>query len=103
MPAILELDFLWHENPLIISLLAEGPLARKELYERLRERQRRIRTPVGTGLTHSTRNYRSWVNQLKAGRVIEEHESVLYLTLLGRWVANSTLGSIFERERFTHL
>ena len=103
MPVVLEFDFLWHENPLIISLLAEGPLTRQQLYERLRERQRRIKTPVGTGLTHSTSSYRYWINQLKAGRIVEEYERILCLTPLGKWVANSGLGTIFERERFTHL
>lgn len=103
MPIISNYDFEWHENPLIVSLLKERPLVRQELYERLRDVQKRKETPIGRVEPHSKGAYGYWIRHLKARGILREDSRILSLTPLGKWVANSRLGNIFERERFTSL
>lgn len=103
MGIISNYDFEWHEKTLMIFLLWQKPLPRDELYKRLRRTQKEKETPIGKFKPHSTRNYNYWLNHLKARRILKEEGKTLELTALGKWVANSKLGTDFERERFTSL
>jgi hypothetical protein len=103
MPIISNYDFEWHENPVIVSLLKGRPLARQELYERLHDVQKHKETPIGRVEPHCKGAYRYWIRHLKAHGILTEDNKILSLTPLGKWVANSSLGTVFERERFSSL
>lgn len=96
-------DSEWLENPQVVSILSEGSLSRPELFERLRRVQEVTDTPFGRGGPHSNRTYLRWVRYFEDRGIVEEDGEVLSLTRLGWWVANSKLGTIFQRERFLPL
>ncbi|MEA3442327.1 MAG: hypothetical protein U9R04_02395 [Chloroflexota bacterium] len=93
----------WHEKLLTISLLEKGPLQRKELKKRIRSIQKANSASFEPHLSnqyHSYSNYNHWICNLIERGVIEEDDRGLTLTSLGKWVASSKLGSLFERDSF---
>lgn len=93
----------WHENLLTISLLKKGPLQRKELKERIRSIQKAKSATFGPHLPnqyHTYSNYDRWIRDLIKRGIIEEDNRVLSLTSLGKWIASSQLGSLWERHSF---
>lgn len=96
-------DSEWHEVAVILSLLKDGSLARNELYQRTRQIQSTVESPIGTGPVHSPGAYAYWIRHFKTAGIVEEYGGILALTALGRWVAASQLGTVQERERFASL
>lgn len=103
MPTISSDDSEWHEVAIILSLLKDGPLARKELYQRTSQIQSTVESPIGTGAVHSLGAYAYWIRHFKTAGFVEESGNILALTALGRWVAESRPGTVQERERFASL
>lgn len=109
MSALILNDSRWneelHEELLIISLLRKGTLQRKELKERIRSIQKAKSASFEPHLPnqyHSNSAYNYWIRYLKKREIIAEDEfnKVLSLTSLGKWIASSKLGSLFERNSF---
>jgi len=95
----------WHEELLTISLLQKGSLQRKELKKRIRSIQKAKSPsfePYLCNQYHSYDNYDRWIRDLIKRGIINEDEynRVLGLTSLGKWLATSKLGSLFERNSF---
>ena len=87
-----------HENLLIISLLRHGMLSRNELKDRIRRIQETKWSPISE--PHKDKTYNKWIRDLIQRGIIERHGYQVKLTDLGRWIANSNLGDIFERDSF---
>jgi len=85
----------WHEELLTISLLEKGPLHRSELKEKIRNKQEGMDGP-----SHLDSAYNYWIRGLKERGIIKEVDRVLCLAWLGKWIAISKLGSLFERNSF---
>ncbi|MCD6297296.1 MAG: hypothetical protein J7M30_09090 [Deltaproteobacteria bacterium] len=93
----------WHEELLSISLLGKNPLRREELKKRIRSIQKERSAffePHLPNRYHSYSNYNHWLCNLIERGVIEEDDGELRLTSLGKWIARSKLGSLFERNSF---
>jgi hypothetical protein len=89
-----------HENLLAISLplLRNGMLSRNELKERMRRIQETKWSP--NFKHHEYRTYDKWIRVLVQRGIVERLGDQVKLTDLGRWIANSNLGDIFERDSF---
>jgi len=95
-----KIDPYWHESHLIILILSKGPLPKNELFKRLNQEQKK-RTVLGEKeIAHSKSAYSYWLKSRKAQWIVSECENILELTPLGRWIANSNLGTFFDREDF---
>jgi hypothetical protein len=90
----------WHEELLIISLLQQGPLCRKELRQKIRRIQETKMAEYGS---HSDSAYNYWIRALKARGIVDEQDGLLGLTPLGSWIACSRLGTISQRNAFLYL
>ena len=87
-----------HENLLTISLLRNGMLSRNELKERIRRIQEIKWSP--NSKPHAYRTYDKWIRDLIRRGIVERLGDQVKLTDLGKWIANSNLGDIFERNSF---
>jgi hypothetical protein len=87
-----------HENLLTISLLRNGMLSRNELKERIRRIQETKWSPNFKPHAYRTYDYR--IRDLIRRGIVERLGHQVKLTDLGRWIANSNLGDIFERDSF---
>lgn len=90
----------WHESHLLIQLMNTGRMPRKELFNRVREEQSKIKVLGEEGITHSKSAYTYWLRNLMADQVATESEGQPRLTALGRWVANSEIGTVEDRYLF---
>jgi len=97
-----KVDPYWHESHLIILVLNKHPLRKEELFEELRVQQRRRIVLGEKEIIHSKSAYKYWVKNLKNQRVITEYGNMLDLTPLGKWIANSQVGTFFNREDFVY-
>lgn len=91
-------DPFWHEKDLMVLILNRGPMLKRELFDELAREQKRKILLGEKGLEHSESAYRYWVKSRRSQWVISEHEGVLELTPLGKWIANSTLRTFLERD-----
>jgi len=89
-----------HENLLTVSLLRNGALSRSELKERIRRIQEAKWAPDFK--PHEYRTYDHWIRDLIGRGIIERIDNQLRLTNLGRWIANSDVGDMFERDSFLY-
>jgi hypothetical protein len=95
-----EIDPYWHESYLIILILNKGLISKDELFKKIRQEQKR-RTVLGEKETaHSKSAYHYWLKARKKEWVVSECENTLELTPLGKWIANSKLGTLFDRDDF---
>lgn len=93
-----EIDPYWHESHLIILILNKGPLPKGELLKNIRQEQKK-RTVLGEKDTaHSKSAYYYWLKSRKNQWVVSERGGMLELTPLGKWIANSQLGTFFDRD-----
>ena len=90
------------ERWLIIKLLKEGKLNRRELKERIRSKQKEEFARFGAE-PHTDGTYDKWIRDLKKRGIIQEFNKELRLTALGKWLANSNLDSLFGRDSFLHV
>lgn len=96
-------DPCWHEAYLMVLMLNRGSMRRAELFDRIREEQKKRVVLGEKGQAHSKRNYGSWVKRREDQWVISERGGTLELTPLGKWIANSRLANFFERDDFIDL
>ena len=92
------IDPYWHERHLMILKLNRGPTRKNQLFDEIREEQKKRIVLGEKEVAHSISAYNYWVNRRRSQWVINKHGSILELTLLGKWIANSTLGSFFQRD-----
>jgi rubrerythrin len=95
----------WHEELLSISLLGKSSLSipREDLKRTIRSIQKErsaLYKPHVPDQCHSNSSYDYWIRDLKKRGVIEEENGELRLTNLGKWIARSDLGRLFERNSF---
>lgn len=96
-------DPYWHEKELIILILNKGSLRKDELFGKIKEEQKK-RTVFGEkGQTHKKSTYRNWVKSRENQWVITRCGDKLELTPLGKWIANSELGTFFDRADLVEL
>ena len=94
------IDPYWHESHLMILILSRAPLRKEVLFEKVREEQKK-RTVLGEKeITHSRSAYNYWLNKHLNRWIINKGRDTLELTGLGRWIADSHLGSFFHRDGF---
>lgn len=91
-------NLFWHEKDLMVLMLNRGPMQKKELLDELAREQKKRIIFGQKDWTHSNSAYRYWLESRKRQRVISDHGSILELTPLGKWLANSTLRTFFERD-----
>lgn len=96
MTIITGIDEKWHESLQILLVLSRGSLNRTMLYEEVRERQRKIISDY----KRSKSTCRYWVNSHLKDRKIRELGSLLELAPLGKWIVNSSVGTMWDREHF---
>jgi hypothetical protein len=97
------IDPYWHESNLIILTLNRGSLWQDELFKTIKEEQQK-RTIFGEKeITHSESAYKYWVKKRENHWIISRYGDKLELTPLGRWIANSELGTFFNRADFVEL
>lgn len=97
------IDPYWHESYLMILILNQGHLKKNELFEKITQEQKK-RTVLGEKeVTHSESAYRYWLKKHQNHWIINDYGDTLELTPLGKWMANSRLGSFFDRENFIGL
>jgi len=78
-------------------------MRKNELFDEITEEQKK-RTVLGEKeVVHSRSAYSYWVNCRESQWVISEYEGALELTPLGKWIANSALGTFFERDDLVEL
>lgn len=94
------LDPNWHESHLLIQIMNTGSLPRKELLNRVREEQSKIEVLGEVGITQSRSAYVYWLKQHTADRIATESEGQPRLTALGRWIANSEIGTVEDKYLF---
>jgi Zn ribbon nucleic-acid-binding protein len=90
----------WHESNLLIQLMKGGSMPRKELFNRVREEQRKKKVLGEEGITHSKSAYAYWLRNLMADQIAIESEGRPRLTPLGEWIANSELGTVEDKYLF---
>jgi hypothetical protein len=90
----------WHESHLLIQVLNIGPMPRKELFNRVREQQRKKTVLGEKGWTHSRSAYVYWLKRFIEYQIAIESEGQLRLTDLGKWIANSKTGTLEDRYLF---
>lgn len=95
-----EIDPLWHEELLTISLLNQGSCHKSELKNRIRHAQE---TRVAPFKAHSESAYTYWFRALKNRGIVIEEGKILSLTNLGRWIAAGNVGTLFVRNQFAYL
>ncbi|OGO08705.1 MAG: hypothetical protein A2Y61_06640 [Chloroflexi bacterium RBG_13_60_13] len=81
------------EGLVILSMLLEEPLAEPELRRRLRA----VRGKQLAPRSHLYSSHDKWIRNLKNDGLIRESGGVLRLTGLGYWIADSQLGTPFQR------
>lgn len=97
------IDPYWHERHLMTLVLNKGSMRKHELFDEIREEQKK-RTVLGEKeVAHSTSTYNYWVKRRESQWIINERKSTLELTPLGKWIVNSALGTFFERDDFVNL
>ena len=97
------IDPYWHERHLMILMLNKGPMRKHELFDEITKEQKKRIVLGEKEVAHSRSAYNYWVKRRESQRVISEHGSALELTPLGKWIANSALGTFFERDDFVEL
>jgi len=97
------IDPYWHEKYLLILILNNGSMRKHELFDEIAEEQKKRIVLGEKEVVHSRRAHSYWVNYRESQWVISEHESTLKLTPLGKWIANSALGTFFERDNLVDL
>lgn len=97
------IDPFWHEEHLTILILNQGALEKPHLFERLAWEQASKFVLGERQITHSTSAYRYWIKRRKDQRLISESGKKLELTSLGKWLANSKLGTLFDRDGLVSL
>ena len=86
-----------------MSHIGKSAMRKRELFEEFTREQKK-RTVLGEkGVAYSRFAYNYWVNSREKQWVISGHEGILELTALGKWIANSALGTFFERDDFVDL
>jgi len=96
-------DPYWHERHLMVLILNRSSMRKPELFDRVRIEQKKRDVLGEKGQAHSRRNYDHWVERRTDQWVIVENEGTLELTGLGKWIANSRLGTFFDRDDFIEL
>jgi len=94
------IDADWHESHLLIQVMNIGPVPRRDLFNRVRERQREKVVLGEKGITHSRRAYKYWLDDLIDNQIAIEGEGQPRLTALGKWIANSTTSTLEDRYLF---
>ena len=94
------LDPNWHGSHLLIQIMNTGPMPRKELLNRVREEHSKIEVLGEVGITQSRSAYVYWLKQHIADRIATESEGQPRLTALGRWIANSEIGTVEDKYLF---
>ena len=97
------IDTYWHERHLMILVLNRGPMRKNQLFDEIRGEQRKRMVLGEKEVAHSKSAYNYWVNSRRSQWVLSKHGSILQLTPIGKWIANSTLGNFFQRDDFIHL
>jgi hypothetical protein len=87
------------EELAILSILLEEPLAQPELRRRLRALRGKQLAPR----SHLYSSHDKWIRNLKNDGLIRESGGVLRLTGLGYWIADSQLGTPFQRNSLVML
>lgn len=90
----------WHESHLLIQLMNVSPMPRKELFNRVREEQSKKMVLGEVGITHSRSAYAYWLKEHIADGIATESQGKLRLTALGKWIANSEIGTLEDRYIF---
>jgi copper chaperone CopZ len=85
---------------LIIQILNSSPMLRTDLFKHVRQQQAKIPAPVETGYTQSTSTYRKHLKSLMELNMTTERDSQVCLTPLGKWLANSKIGTLEDRYLF---
>ena len=87
------------EELAILSILLDEPLAEPELRRRLRALRGKQLAPRA----HLYSSHDKWIRNLKNDGLIRESGGVLRLTGLGYWIADSQLGTPFQRHSLVML
>lgn len=91
-------DRFWHEQALMVLILNRGPMHKKDLFDEIAREQKKRAIYGVKDWTHGRSDYRYWLESRKRQRVISDHDGLLQLTRLGKWLASSTLRTFFERD-----
>jgi len=94
------IDPYWHEGYLMVLILNRGSMRKPELFDSVRIEQKKRDVLGEKGQAHYKSNYNHWVERRIDQLVIVECEGMLKLTGLGKWIANSRLGTFFDRDDF---
>ncbi|MBN2099958.1 MAG: hypothetical protein JW753_10235 [Dehalococcoidia bacterium] len=89
----------WHERYLIVRAPSKRPMRTTDLLANIMEEQGRRIGLRGMPMRHCPGNHKK-VSEHRKRWVVEERGSVLALTPLGRWIANSRLATLTERDKF---
>lgn len=93
----------WAESNLIILILDKGSLQVGELLEKIREEQKKRIVLGEKDITHTKSAYGYWIKQLENKWIISRDGAMVELTLLGKWISNSKLGTFCSRADFVNL
>ena len=97
------IDPYWHESGLIILILNRCALRKDELFEQIAQEQRKRIVLGEKEITHSKSAYRYWLKKHKSQWIISEYGDTLDLAPLGKWIADSGLGTFHQRYDFVNL
>lgn len=90
----------WHESHVLIQLMNIGPMPRKELFNRVHEEQSKKKVLGEVGITHPKRGYLYWLKNHITDQIAIESEGQPWLTALGKWIANSEIGTLEDKYIF---
>ena len=100
MPITGGIDPDWHESHLLIQLMNVSSTPRKELFNRVHEEQSKKMVFGEVGITHPKRGYLYWLRNHIADQIAIESEGRAQLTALGKWIANSEIGTLENKYIF---
>jgi ssDNA-binding Zn-finger/Zn-ribbon topoisomerase 1 len=75
-------------------------MPRKELFNRVHEEQSKKKVLGEVGITHPKRDYLYWLRNHIADQIAIESEEQPRLTALGKWIANSEIGTLEDKYIF---
>ena len=90
----------WHESLILIQVMNARRVPRRELFNLVREQQSKKKVLGEEGITHSRSAYVYWLKEHVAYRIAVEGEGQPRLTALGKWIANSQIGTLDDRYMF---
>lgn len=94
------IDPSWHESHLLIEVLNRGFMPKKQLFKQIREQQKEKIVLGQKRITHSDSAYRYWLKSHIEHQIAIEKGEQVGLTSLGKWIANSEIGTLEDRYFF---